>query len=60
VSGVLVFGAARYFREADMAAVRPGRRARVFIGVFLVVLLVPLMVAATRTYRYVRAGARWV
>ena len=67
VSGVLVFGAARYFREADLAAARLGRRARVFIGVFLVVLLVPLMVASTRTYRYERwvsstqaAAERWV
>jgi uncharacterized hydrophobic protein (TIGR00271 family) len=67
VSGVLVFGAARYFREADKAAARPGRRARVFIAVFLVVLLVPLVAASTRTYRYERwvsatqaAAERWV
>lgn len=67
ISGVLVFGAARYFREANKAAARPGRRARVFIGVFLVVLLVPLIVASTRTYRFERwvsstqaAAERWV
>jgi uncharacterized hydrophobic protein (TIGR00271 family) len=67
VSGVLVFGAARYFREANQAAARPGVRARVFIGVFLVVLLVPLAVASTRTLRYDRwvsatqsAAERWV
>jgi uncharacterized hydrophobic protein (TIGR00271 family) len=56
VSGILVFGAARYFREADKAKARPGRRARAFIGVFLVVLLVPLAIASTRTYAY----DRWV
>lgn len=67
VSGVLVFGAARYFREADKATARPGGRTRVFMGVFLVVLLVPLVVASTRTYRYERwvsstqaAAERWV
>ena len=67
VSGVLVFGAARYFREADKATARPGRRARVFIGAFLFVLLVPLAVASTRTYAYDRwvsatqaAAERWV
>ena len=42
IAGVIVFRAARYFREAMDRAERAGRRARIFIVVLLVVLLVPL------------------
>ena len=52
VSGVAVFGAARYYQAASDAAPRAGRRARVFIAVLVVLLLVPLGLASLRTYRY--------
>jgi uncharacterized hydrophobic protein (TIGR00271 family) len=52
VAGVGVFGAARYRPASSEAAPRSGRRARVLIAVFLVVLLIPLSVASLRTYRF--------
>jgi uncharacterized hydrophobic protein (TIGR00271 family) len=67
IAGVAVFTAAGYGRVATERGLHPGRRAKVLIAVFVVVLLVPLSVASLRTYRYERwigatetAAGRWV
>ena len=52
IAGALVFGAAGYAREAAERDPRTARRARVFITVFLVAILVPLGAASLRTGRY--------
>ncbi len=52
VSGVLVFGAARYYSDAKDASPRVGRRARAVIIVVLVALLVPLAATSIRTFAY--------
>ena len=56
VSGTVVFGAAKFSQPAADAALHGGRRARVFIALFLVAVIVPLGIASVRTYRY----ERWV
>jgi len=56
VAGVAVFTAAGYARVAAERGLRPGRRAKILIAVFVIVLLVPLGAASLRTYRY----ERWV
>ena len=52
VAGVVVFTAAGYAREASERGRHPGRRAKILIAVFVIVLLVPLSVASFRTLRY--------
>ncbi len=52
VAGVVVFTAAGYQSEAQDADLRAGRRARIWIIVLLVVLVVPLTYASLRTWRY--------
>ena len=52
VAGVAVFTAAGYQRVATERGVRPGRRAKVLIAVFVIVLLIPLSIASLRTFRY--------
>jgi len=52
VAGVVVFTAAGYQREA--AGHGAGRRAKAFIAVLIVALIVPLTVTSVRTYRYQR------
>jgi len=67
VAGVTVFTAAGYARVAAERGLRPGRRAKILIAVFVIVLLVPLGAASLRTYRYelwtnaaANAAKRWV
>jgi len=67
VAGVTVFTAAGYARVAAERGQHPGRRAKILIAVFVIVLLVPLGAASLRTYRYERwtnaatdAATRWV
>jgi len=67
VAGVAVFTAAGYARVAAERGQRPGRRAKILIAAFVIVLLVPLGAASLRTYRYERwigatetAAGRWV
>ena len=52
VAGVVVFGAAGYARLAIERGRHPGRRAKVFITLFVIVLLIPLSLASLRTLRY--------
>ena len=52
VTGVVVFTAAGYRQEAHDADLRAGHRARVWIVVLLVVLVVPLGYQSLRTWRY--------
>jgi len=52
VAGVVVFTAAGYERVARERGRSPGRRAKVFIAVFVIALLVPLSLASLRTLRY--------
>jgi uncharacterized hydrophobic protein (TIGR00271 family) len=52
IAGVVVFGAARYYREAADAAPRIGRRARIMIAVVIVSLVIPLGVSSFRTFAY--------
>lgn len=52
VSGVLVFGAARYYQTAAGAAPHVGRRARIVIALVLIALLVPLAATSVRTFAY--------
>ncbi len=56
VAGTAVFGAAGYAQEASDRDPRVARRARAFIVVLVVALVVPLGVASLRTWRY----ERWV
>lgn len=56
VSGVVVFGAAHYYRETADAAPRIGRRARIMIVVVLIALIIPLAASSLRTFAY----QRWV
>ena len=56
VAGTAVFGAAKFSQPAADVALHGGRRARIFIAVFLVAVVVPLGIASWRTYRY----ERWV
>ena len=67
VAGVAVFTAADYQRVAAERGRRPGKRAKILIAVFVIVLLVPLGAASLRTYRYERwigatesASGQWV
>jgi uncharacterized hydrophobic protein (TIGR00271 family) len=67
VAGVVVFTAAGYQRDAAARGARAGRRAKVLIAVFILVLVIPLTVASVRTYRYESwvnateaAAERWV
>jgi uncharacterized membrane protein len=67
VAGTVVFTAAGYQRAAADRGRRPGRRAKVLIAVFVVVLLVPLSLASLRTLRYEQwidasesAAGQWV
>jgi uncharacterized hydrophobic protein (TIGR00271 family) len=52
IAGVLVFGAAQYYRETADAAPRIRRRARVTIALVLIALLIPLAAASARTFLY--------
>jgi len=52
VAGTVVFGAAGYQRESVEMNRRAARRARTFIVIFLVALIVPLGTASLRTLRY--------
>jgi uncharacterized hydrophobic protein (TIGR00271 family) len=52
VAGALVFGAGGYGREAVERDPRIAKRARAFIVVFVVAILVPLGLASLRTVRY--------
>ena len=52
VAGVAVFTAAGYQRVAAERGMHPGRRAKVLIAVFVIVLLIPLSIASLRTFRY--------
>jgi uncharacterized hydrophobic protein (TIGR00271 family) len=56
VAGVVVFSAAGYERVATERGRHPRRRAKVLIGVFVFVLIIPLGAASVRTYAY----ERWV
>lgn len=56
VAGVLVFSAAGYRRLAGARAPGIGRRAKILIATFLIVLVIPLGVTSLRTYRY----QRWI
>jgi uncharacterized hydrophobic protein (TIGR00271 family) len=56
VAGALVFSAAGYARDAVEHDPRIARRARAFIVVFVVAILVPLGLASLRTARY----EKWV
>ena len=56
VAGVLVFTAAGYQRMAAQRGMHAGRRAKVLIAVFVIVLVIPLGAASLRTWRY----ERWV
>jgi len=56
VAGVAVFTAAGYAREAGERGRHPGRRAKVLIAVFVIVLLIPLGAASLQTLRY----ERWI
>jgi len=67
IAGALVFGAAGYAREAAERDPRIARRARAFIIVFVVAILVPLGAASVRTSRYegwvsstTKAADQWV
>jgi uncharacterized membrane protein len=67
VAGVAVFTAAGYERVATERGQRPGRRAKILIAVFVIVLLVPLGGASLRTLRYEQwigateaAAGQWV
>jgi uncharacterized membrane protein len=67
VAGVVVFTAAGYQRVAAERGMRPGRRAKMLIAVFVIVLLIPLSIASLRTLRYEQwigateaAAAPWV
>jgi len=52
IGGVIVFGAAGFARLATERDPRVARRARVFIVVFVVAILVPLGLESLRTARY--------
>jgi len=52
VAGTITFGAAGYARAAAQRDLRVARRARAFIVVLVVALLVPLSIASLRTSRY--------
>ena len=52
MAGALVFSAAGYARDAIEHDPRIARRARAFIAVFVVAILVPLGLASLRTARY--------
>ncbi len=54
VAGVVVFGAARYYQESADRDVRVGRRAKVFIVVLLVALVIPLTLTSIQTRRHDR------
>ena len=56
VAGVVVFTAAGYERVATARGRHPRRRAKVLIGLFVFVLIIPLGAASMRTYAY----ERWV
>ena len=56
VAGVVVFTAAGYQRDAAARGARIGRRAVVFITVFVIALVIPLGLSSLRTYRH----ERWV
>jgi len=67
VAGVVVFSAAGYERVATERGRHPRRRAKVLIGVFVFVLIIPLGAASLRTYAYERwvgitadAAGQWV
>jgi uncharacterized hydrophobic protein (TIGR00271 family) len=67
VAGVAVFTAAGYERVATERGRRPGRRAKLLIAVFVIVLLIPLGAASLRTLRYEKwtgatqsASEQWV
>ena len=67
VAGVLVFTAAGYQRVAAERGMHAGRRAKVLIAVFVIVLVIPLSFASLRTFRYEQwigatetAAHRWV
>lgn len=67
IAGTITFGAAGYARQAAGRDARVARRARAFIVVLVVALLVPLGVASWRTRNYEvyvraasRAAERWV
>jgi uncharacterized hydrophobic protein (TIGR00271 family) len=52
VSGVVVFTAAGYQRDAAARGAHVGRRAKWIIAVFVVVLVIPLGLSSLRIYRY--------
>lgn len=52
IAGVVVFGAAQYYREAAGAAPRIGRRARITIAVVVIALVIPLGISSLRTFAY--------
>ena len=56
VAGVVVFTAAGYQRDAAARGARIGRRAVVFITVFVIALVIPLGFSSLRTYRH----EKWV
>ena len=52
IAGVLVFGAAGFAGAASERDPRVARRARVFIAVFVVLVIVPLSLQSLQTWRY--------
>jgi uncharacterized hydrophobic protein (TIGR00271 family) len=54
IAGAIVFTAAGYKREAVYRDARSGRRATIAIAILVVVLLVPLAGASSRTFLYER------
>ena len=52
VSGIVVFTAAGYQRDAAARGAHAGRRAKWIIAIFVVVLVIPLAGASYRTYQY--------
>jgi uncharacterized hydrophobic protein (TIGR00271 family) len=52
VAGVVVFSAAGYAKLAIERGRHPGRRAKVLITVFVIILVIPLSLASLRTLRY--------
>ena len=67
VAGVVVFTAAGYHGAAASRRAGAGRRAKILIAVFTILLVIPLGASSLRTYRYQRwmtstdrAAQRWV
>jgi uncharacterized hydrophobic protein (TIGR00271 family) len=52
VAGVVVFSAAGYAKLAIARGRHPGRRAKVLIAIFVIILVIPLSFASLRAFRY--------